>query len=138
MSVLLVMLAFAQGSLPMTTLTKSDLSGVDHASQVVVQTAAEWSALWKAHAPERPMPAVDFSTNMLIAVFLGSRPTSGYSIEIRRITAGPDAVEVEYVEQQPDPQTITAQILTAPCHIVTIPRRPAVVKFVRLEGSPRD
>lgn len=138
MSVLLLMLALAQGPLTMTTLTKSDLSGIDHARQVVVQTAAEWSALWKAHASERPIPAVDFSTNAVLAVFLGSRPTSGYSIEIRRITAGPDAVTVEYVEQQPDPQTITAQILTAPCHIVTIPRQAAVVKFVRLEGSARD
>ena len=137
MSVFLLMMMLAQPSPPLTTLAKSDACGIERADEAVVRTVAEWASLWKAHAPERPMPDVDFSKSMVLAVFLGSRPTSGYSVEIRRIVRGAETI-VEYVERQPDPQTMTAQILTAPCHIVAVAKQEGAVKFERVEAPPRE
>ena len=49
-----------------------------------VRTAAEWSTLWQQHAGMGKPPAVDF-TVIVIAVFLGSRQSAGYTVEITRI-----------------------------------------------------
>ena len=41
-----------------------------------------WASLWRAHAPRRPAPAVDFSREMVVGVFMGTRPTAGFAVEI--------------------------------------------------------
>ena len=135
---LLWMLMAVQSPLPLTTLAKSDACGIEEPQQKVVRTTEEWVALWKAHAPERPLPAVDFTTHMVLGVFLGTRPTSGYSVEIRQAVSGSDPIRVEYADRRPDPQTMTAQILTAPCHIVAVAKQTGAVTFTPIEASPRD
>ena len=55
---------------------------MDEARQATVRSAAEWETLWRQHAGERARPPVDFAKEMVVAVFLGSRPTAGFSIEI--------------------------------------------------------
>ena len=57
-------------------------SRIDQPRQVTARTDAEWTALWREHSPGRPAPAVDFSREMVLGVFLGSRPTPGYGVEI--------------------------------------------------------
>ena len=47
-----------------------------------MRTAAEWKALWKDHAPTEKMPAVDFAKNMVVGIFLGSKPSAGHDVEI--------------------------------------------------------
>ena len=59
------------------TIDKGTESNVDDAKTVVVRDAAAWKKLWQGHAPDRALPAVDFSREMVVAVFMGSRPTSG-------------------------------------------------------------
>ena len=58
------------------------MSFVDTPRQVTVRTGAEWAVAWRAHAGDRPAPVVDFSKEMVVAVFLGTRRTSGYGVEI--------------------------------------------------------
>ena len=66
----------------MRTIDKGDHSNMDDAAQVVAKTEQEWQQLWQKHTPDRPRPAVDFSKEMVVGVFLGSRPTAGYILEI--------------------------------------------------------
>ena len=66
----------------MKTIDKGDHSNMDDAKQVAVKTAAAWKQLWQQHSPDRPLPAVDFTKEMVVGVFTGSRPTAGYSVEI--------------------------------------------------------
>ncbi|MGV7643070.1 protease complex subunit PrcB family protein, partial [Mycobacterium kansasii] len=66
----------------MQTLNTNMMSGVSRPEQVVARTEPEWRALWERHAPGRTPPAVDFSKNMVVAVFLGSRPSGGYQVQI--------------------------------------------------------
>jgi hypothetical protein len=49
---------------------------------VIVRSAADWGALWAAHSPQ-PAPAVDFSRALVAGVFLGSRPSAGFRVEIQ-------------------------------------------------------
>src|SRR5262245_15908184 len=71
----------AQGA-SMRLLDRGTHSNIDAARQVVVRDAAGWGALWKQHAGDRPMPAVDFAREAVAAVFLGTRPTGGFGVEL--------------------------------------------------------
>src|SRR4029078_10560030 len=55
--------ALAQG---VTTVSKGDASQQQTARQITARTAAEWQAIWRAHAPDSKAPAVDFSTRMVV------------------------------------------------------------------------
>ena len=116
------------------TIEKGDQSNVDDARRVLVRTNAEWATLWQQHSFDRPKPAVDFSKEMVVAVFMGSRPNAGFSTTIVSATAANGALIVRYRETMPGPGTVSAQILTFPYHLVAIPR--AEVKDVKFEKDP--
>ena len=83
----LVLAALLQPTPPapaLRTLGKGPMSAIDEPRQVTVRSAAEWAALWKENGASEPVPAVDFSREMVVGVFLGSRPTAGYGVEIVR------------------------------------------------------
>lgn len=116
----------------MQTLNADMMSGVDRAEQVVARTPAEWEALWGRHAPGRRAPSVDFSTDMVVAVFLGSRPSGGFQVEITGVRPDGDALVVQWAERRPGPGQVAAQVMTAPSHIVAIPRHAGDVKFEKV------
>ncbi len=129
LSMVSVMPAVAQTP-AFTTVAKGDASGQQTGRQVIVRTAAEWKALWKDHAPAEKMPAVDFTRDMVVGVFLGTKPSTGHEVEIVGIrTEGKDLV-VEYVQKQPGRGTMAAQILTEPYHLVSVPQHAGAVRFV--------
>lgn len=117
----------------MQTIAADQMSAIDSARQVVARTAAEFDTLWKAHAPGRPAPSVDFSKNMVIGVFLGSRPSSGFGVEIVSVQREGDALVVRYTERRPGRDTMSAQIMTAPAQLVVVPRFDGQVRFQRVE-----
>lgn len=112
------------------TIEKGDQSNVDDATQVLVRSEAEWSKLWQQHAPDHPKPAVDFAKEMVVAVFMGSRPNAGFSTTITSALVANGALLVKYKETAPAAGAVSAQILTSPYHIVAIARAPVTdVKF---------
>jgi hypothetical protein len=113
----------------MKTLDKGDHSNMDDAAQVVAKTPQEWQQLWQKHTPDRPRPAVDFSKEMVVGVFLGSRPTAGYVLEIVSAAQDNGSLVVKYRESLPQRGTMTAQVLTSPYHLVAVPFFPGGVKF---------
>jgi hypothetical protein len=118
------------------TIEKGDQSKVDEAKQVLIRTEAEWITLWQQHAGQRPRPAIDFSKEMVVGVFMGSRPNAGFSTTVVSTTVGNGALIVHYSEKMPAPRAITAQILTFPYHLVAIPKATVTdVKFERAEPS---
>jgi VWFA-related protein len=120
-------------SIAMTTLNSDRMSGIDRAQQSVARTAAEWQTLWQQHAPGRPAPAVDFTKNMVVGVFLGSRSSSGYQVEITGVRAEGNGLVVQWTERRPAPGTMAAQVMTSPSHLVTIPRQDGAVRFEKVE-----
>ncbi len=119
---------------PPRTIEKGEQSNIDDAKQVVVRDAAAWRALWQQHEPNRPLPAVDFAKESVVAIFLGSKPTAGYNVTIVSTTEGGGALIVRYREERPRPGAIAAQVLTFPYHIIAIPKVTAAnVKFEKME-----
>jgi hypothetical protein len=115
-----------------TNVAKGDSSNQQDTRQVTVRTAAEWSALWKEHSPTAKMPAVDFAKQMVVGLFLGSKPSTGHEVEIVGVrTEGKDLI-VEYVQRQPGRGTMAAQILTEPYHLVAVAKHAGTVRFIHV------
>ena len=117
----------------MRTIDKGDQSNMDDAAQVVAKTQQEWQQLWQKHTPDRPRPAVDFSKEMVVGLFLGSRPTAGYILEIVSAVQDDGSLVVKYRESIPQRGSMTAQVLTSPYHVVAVPFFPGGVKFEKAQ-----
>ena len=125
----------AQSATAPRTIEKGDQSNVDDAKQVLIRTEAEWARLWLEHASERKRPAIDFSKEMVVGVFMGSRSSAGFATSIVSTTVGNGVLIVRYAEKRPAERTVTAQILTFPFHLVAIPT--AAVTDVTFEKAEK-
>ena len=130
---MIVMAALQPLRPPLRAIDRGPRSQVSSERLVAVRDEAEWSRLWSAHAPERPRPPVDFSTEMVVGVFAGTRPTPGYGVEIAGWREAAGIVVVAYRETAPPRDAIAAQVLTSPFAIVTIPRHPGEIAFEKLD-----
>jgi hypothetical protein len=121
--------------LTFTTVARGDASEQQTSRQVTIRTAAEWKALWKEHAPTEKMPAVDFNKDMVVGIFLGTKPSAGHEVEIVGVRTEEKDLVVEYIQKQPGRGTVAAQILTEPYHLVSVPRHAGNVKFVSVAAK---
>jgi VWFA-related protein len=122
----------AAAPVQMQTLNSDMMSGIDRPQQSVARTPDEWQALWQRHAPGRPAPTVDLTRDMVVAVFLGSRPSGGYQAEITGIRTEGNVLVVQWAERRPAPGQVAAQVMTAPAHLVTVPRYDGDVRFEKV------
>ena len=112
-----------------TTVAGGPISRIDEARKVVIRTDAEWLALWKSHSAA-PAPPVDFSKSIVVGVFLGMRPTPGYTVTVLRVTRTGTGAVVEYRQTEPDRNgMMMAQMLTFPFHLVSLPSDIQTVEF---------
>jgi hypothetical protein len=118
----------------LVTVAQGAMSNIEEPRQVVVRTAAEWQALWKAHDGQRAAPSVDFTQSIVVAVFLGTRPTAGFAVEIRAVKTEGSGAVVEYRERRPPRDALVAQMLTAPFHIVRLARVSGSIEFRRVDS----
>lgn len=128
LAVMVAVLAL-QGVSPLRVLDKGDQSNVDDGRQVAVRTTAEWNTLWRQHSPDRDQPRVDFGRDMVLGVFLGSRTTAGFSVEIVSARVEQGILVVRFRETRPQSDRILAQVITSPYHLVAVPRHTGDVKF---------
>lgn len=112
-----------------TTIANVQMSNVERPQQSVARTQAEWAALWKLHAGDKPLPKVDFDKSTVVAVFLGTRMTAGFSVAIVGTHADGDALVVEFEEKRPGRDSITAQVITTPAAIAAIPKFAGEIRF---------
>ena len=118
---------------PVRSLDQGGQSEIEVQRQVTVRDRDGWASLWRTHAPRRPAPAVDFSREMVVGVFMGTRPTAGFAVDIVGYRESGNDVIVLYRETVPSRDTITAQVIVSPYHLVVIPRRTGTVSFEKLK-----
>jgi hypothetical protein len=129
--------AAQSGSVAIVTVARGEFSGVSDAKEAVVRSTADWTALWRSHMPTEVAPAVDFSTGTVVAVFLGERPTGGFSVEITAIRHDGNTLVVAYTETAPEPRAIVTQVVTSPFHIVKVPQHDGPVRFEKNSANRR-
>jgi hypothetical protein len=125
--------AGGQDAVEITSIGHETMSRVDSPKQAAARNPAEWASLWREHAGAAAAPAVDFASRTVVAVFLGSRPSAGYAVEITGTRREGAALVVEWRERQPPPDQVTAQVITSPAHIVSIPKFAGEIRFEKVE-----
>jgi uncharacterized protein (UPF0248 family) len=108
-------------------------SGHDVAQNYVIKDKGEWESLWEkiySQWSERPpLPEIDFERRTLLAVFQGTKPTSGYEISIREVVESENAVEVSVKAFAPGKHCLVTGNYTRPFHIIEIQKTEKEVVF---------
>lgn len=130
---LFLALAVQAAAKPVETIVTDMMSQIEEPMQAAARTPAEWAALWRKHAGDATMPKVDFGSRTVVAVFLGTKPSGGYAVEITGTRHDKGATIVEYRERRPERGQVAAQVLTSPAHIAAIPRITGEIKFEKVE-----
>src|SRR5574337_1616436 len=117
-----------------TVLTQGTHSGISTFSEVVVRSPDEWAALWLRHAagtstPTVP-PAVDFSRNMVIAVFFGKVPEGQRTAILSVQKENNRLIVLLQIIGPPGPESEDLPQIT-PFHIVEVSRSSLPVIFMR-------
>jgi hypothetical protein len=106
------------------TVAKGYQSGVREPLEAIVRNQNDWSELWGKHtsAEASPplLPVIDFDKELVVAVFLGHKPTGGHEVEIVSAEKANEGLLVFFVERQPKPGSVVTQAFTQPFHIVRI------------------
>lgn len=110
------------------TIEKGQHSGIGGQEPQVfkVDTQAAWEEFWSRHqaviTPAPPLPAVDFSQEMVIAAVDGQEPSGGYRLEITGMEEIEDGLLVRVRKEKPGQRCIVAAAITQPFHIVRTPK----------------
>lgn len=120
-------------SLSFETTAQGEFSSITRSREVVVKNRDDFNTLFQEMGKGFTPPQVDFNTQMVIGIFLGNRPTSGYSVKITNVSMDLDGkiITVQAVENVPPPGTMVVQVITNPYHLISIPKRDAEVKFIK-------
>jgi hypothetical protein len=105
------------------TVSSEIYGGYDNHRYLVIESSEEWEKIWNlARGSEiDSLPAVNFSTHTIIAVFMGGRGSGGYGIVIKRITNRENEIIVHVEETYPGRMVVTLAF-TFPHHIVKVER----------------
>lgn len=127
--------------IPFKTLGMGNASGIHTATQVVVRTSSAWRVVWQKHTagqPKSAIPAIDFSRDMVVAVFAGEVPefTRVSILKISR-EANRLAVLVGIAQFQPGPVPTEPGTAT-PFHIIRLTRSSLPVVFVQARVPEKD
>jgi hypothetical protein len=126
-------------SIPFETLASDNQSGITEQRTVVVKDAATLEKLWAEHGKNRftppPMPKVDFTRQMVLAVFAGWMPDACHSMGITRVSSGGDRIVVDYAERDLSAFNVCAQVLVSPMQMVVVERSDVPVDFVKAKAG---
>ncbi len=99
-----------------------------------------WETFLARHrAAAEAWPAVDWDQVVVFVALMGQKRTGGYSITVDRVTVRDGTLLVQVRETAPAPGEMTIQVLTAPYHVVAVPRRalpaaPFTVRVLSAQG----
>jgi hypothetical protein len=116
-------------------------SGFEQQAFFLVQGQDGFRNLWnRAHGSQLqvpPLPEVDFGRESVVALFMGTKPTGGYSIEVEGLTQQQNELQVDVRLNEPPEGAITTQALTSPWVMVRVLRAGFGTAWVRQAGTDR-
>ena len=105
-------------------------AGIREKLCVAVRSQQEWINLWVKHTAGRAetRPAVDFTKEMVVAVFLGVRNTGGYKVDVKVMAdpIEPKSHIVVFYREVPPQAGFNVQMVTQPFIMVKVPKKPKV------------
>ncbi len=89
---------------------------------LVISDAEGFQRLLSLAYFQEPVAEVDFEEYIVIAAMQGPKSTGGYAISIMHASQSGSEVRVEIDLVEPEPGSMTAQVLTSPYHLVLAER----------------
>ncbi len=105
------------------------LSNGSAARESVVRNPEEWGTLWATLPTKQAAPQVAFDQMMVVGVFVGNRPTTGYKVEIVSARKDGDALVIEWREVAPAEGASVNATVTTPFAVAGLPRHDGPVRF---------
>jgi hypothetical protein len=110
---------------------------------LVIKDENKWKELWSKRSDVVPQgeiqipenAKVDFSKDMVIAVFMGRKPNGCYGTKITSIIKKSSEIVVHIQETTPDKGMMCIQVITYPSFVVKIPKSELPVKFEYIQGK---
>jgi hypothetical protein len=123
----------AEHKIPLTTMAQGANSEYGRFDEVpipedappecmVITDEEEYQRLMSLAMLEEPETEVDFDSEIILAALQGPKNTGGYAISIMRAFQNGNQVRVEVDVVEPEPGSMTIQVLTSPYHLVTAER----------------
>uniref|UniRef100_A0A7S4I2C8 PrcB C-terminal domain-containing protein n=1 Tax=Odontella aurita TaxID=265563 RepID=A0A7S4I2C8_9STRA len=114
-------------SLSFSSIDHGYYSGIEEPLTAVFRSSREFESFWRRHAannnPAPACPDVEFESSLVVCVFLGTKDSGGYGVEIKSVEETEEHVAVTYDTSNPPPGAMTTCALTQPFHIVTALKR---------------
>lgn len=88
-----------------------------------------WAAIHANTLSAPIVPEIDFSSELVILLILGERPTAGYGVRATHATVDERSVAVFVEVTTPDPGSMNATVLTSPFELSAIPAFDLPVTF---------
>ncbi|KFI05547.1 hypothetical protein JN27_20910 [Massilia sp. BSC265] len=115
------------------TIVSESFSNIETPREVVIKDAAAWSTLWAEHSKTRiAAPEVDFTRNMLVAVFQGSGNPGCGTFDVVHVGSKDGKLLVEYEIRDMSPVAICLAAVTQPMRVVSVPKVDAPVEFRKI------
>jgi hypothetical protein len=115
----------------MRILDSGEFSAITAGELAEARDFTDYGQLWSRHDPPMPPgigapdigpPPVDFSKEIVVGVFLGSRPMTGYAAAILAVDRNGDGATVSWEERQPGPDCVGDTVVTSPFVLVAVTR----------------
>ena len=68
---------------------------------------------------------------MVVGIFVGSRGSSGYTVQITGVSENSKEMTLSYKETTPNPDMAFLTVMTQPYHLKTVPRSNLPVRFIK-------
>lgn len=102
-----------------TQLAMGSRSGIDRRTNYLITSEGQLRELWKLIDAGGAVPSVDFTQDDVIAVFSGTEPTVGHTIEVSRVEETRSRL-VTVTITRPGPTCALAQMFTNPYQVVIV------------------
>jgi len=109
-------------------------SGMNARRRSVITDAGTWSAVWQqvhqVYGSPPALPDVDFANEAVVLASMGTQRSGGYAIDIMSAAASEGRLRVVVRETSPGSMCGVTAALTAPVHIVRVPRTDGAPVFI--------
>ncbi len=123
-------------AIPFAPVANNGFSRITAPRQAVVKDAAAWAALWAEHSTTgSAAPQVDFTRNMVVAVFAGNVSNGCHTTQVTRVASRDGKMVVSYEERDVTSVAVCLSVISQPMQAVTVPRVDAEVVFEKVQAE---
>ncbi len=101
----------------------------ENPSELIIGYIAQWEHLWESFSSAGTLPEIDFKKYVIAAVFLGPRPTGGYSVEFGQSYLKDNKMIIPYREHKPGAGQFVTQVFTRPYGIKVFEKKAEAVIY---------